>query len=195
MLEFRAMNGKRSAGKGRPAKLLDADSLWNFALKTLGSRAQTSAELREKLLRRAAVPSDVDAVLAKLKDYGFLNDSRFAEHFASMRKENEGLGKARVLRDLRQRRVSSTVAETAVTTAFQGADEIEMIEQFLRRKFRGKVLADYLKEEKHLAAAYRRLRYAGFGSSNSIRVLKRYAAQAGELEGTEVEGWIPPEEA
>jgi regulatory protein len=194
MLEFRAMNGKQSASKGRPAKLLDAESLWSFALKTLGSRALTAAELREKLRRRASLASDVDTVLAKLKDYGFLNDSRFAEHYAAMRKENDGLGKARVLRDLRQRRVSSNVAETAVTAAFQGADETQMVEQFLQRKFRGKNLTEYLQEEKHLAAAYRRLRYAGFSSGASIRVLKRFASQASDLEGIELEGDTPPGE-
>jgi len=57
-----------------------------------------------------------------------------------------------------------------------------VIEQFLARKYRGKNLAELLAEEKHLASAYRRLRTAGFGAGNSIRVLKRYAAQADLLE-------------
>jgi hypothetical protein len=44
-----------------------------------------------------------------------------------------------------------------------------------------------LRDEKHLASAYRKLRYAGFGSGNAIRVLKRYAERADELESLEDE--------
>ena len=60
-----------------------------------------------------------------------------------------------------------------------------MIEEYLARKFRATNLPIYLQDEKKLASVYRRLRTAGFSSGASIRVLKRYAAQAEELEGLE----------
>ncbi len=163
----------------------------NYALRTLGSRAQASGELREKLLRRAERREDVDTVIQKLKDSGYLNDRSFAEGYATARLENEGHGRARVLRDLRQHRVAPKLAEQAVERTFAGADELELIEQFLQRKFRGKELPVWLSEEKNLAAAYRRLRYAGFSTSNSIRVLKRYASRAADLENI---GEIPENE-
>jgi tripartite-type tricarboxylate transporter receptor subunit TctC len=53
----------------------------------------------------------VDAVLAKLKDAKYLDDQRFAENYAAARLENEGFGKMRVLRDLRQHRVAPKLAE------------------------------------------------------------------------------------
>ena len=49
-----------------------------------------------------------------------------------------------------------------------------MIQRFLERRYRGKNLKEYLKEEKNLASAYRRLRTAGFTSSASLKVLKRF---------------------
>ena len=55
----------------------------------------------------------------------------------------------------------------------------------MERKFRGKVLPEYLAEPKNLAAAFRRLRYAGFSSTASIQALRRHSEQADELEGTE----------
>src|SRR6266478_1747061 len=76
-------------------------------------------------------------------------------------------------RDLRTKGMETTFAET---------DELELIDAYLGRKFRGKDLPVWLSEEKNLASAFRRLRYAGFSSGNSIRVLKRYAAQADALE-------------
>ena len=42
-------------------------------------------------------------------------------------------------------------------------------------------------DQKHLAAAYRKLRMSGFSTSNSVRVLKRYAEQAELLEDTDEE--------
>ena len=91
----------------------------------------------------------------------------------------------RVLRDLRQRRVAPKLAEQVTERTFQSTDETELIEAFLKRKFRGKQLGPFLKDPKNLAAAFRRLRYAGFSSGASIRVLKRYSNQAEELEGIE----------
>ena len=121
-------------------------------------------------------------MLLKLKEAGYLNDRQFAESYATSRLENQGLGKIRVLRDLRQRRVAPKLAEQVVDKTFQDTDEVRLIEDFLARKYRGKPLGALLAEEKHLAAAYRRLRYAGFSSGNSIRVLKRYAKEAEALE-------------
>lgn len=154
----------------------------NYALRSLGARALSSGELRQKLAVRAERAADIDAVLGKLKDGGYLDDRRYAESFASARLENEGLGRARVLRDLRQRRVAPALAEQAVKRAFRETDEIQLIEAYLSRKLRGKDLGSWLADDKNLASAYRRLRYAGFSGGNSIRVLKRYAERAGELE-------------
>jgi regulatory protein len=169
----------------RKTKLLDQAKLYSFALRALGGRAYSMGELRDKLRRRAENAADVDAVLAKLKEAGYLDDRRFAESFATARLENQGLGKMRVLRDLRQRRVAPALAEQVTQRAYQSTDETDLIEAFLARKFRGKRLSTFLADEKNLAAAFRRLRYAGFSSSASIRVLKRYAQQADELESLE----------
>lgn len=164
------------------------EELTEYAARTLAAHAQTSSELREKLKRRAARATDADLVIARLKDAGLLNDQRFAESFAHWRRDNDGLGKARVLRDLMNRRVAPAVARQAADAAYHGADEIAMIERFLERKYRGKDLAALLQHKRNLASAYRRLRGAGFSIGNSIRVLKRYAADADRLEEME-----PPE--
>jgi regulatory protein len=171
----------------RKVKPLDAEALVNYALRLLGGRAYSTGELREKLRQRAERPESVDEVLSKLKGMGYLDDRRFAENYAAARLENEGFGKMRVLRDLRQRRVAPNLAEQVTERTFQSTDETELIEAFLKRKFRGKQLSTFLKDEKNLAAAFRRLRYAGFSAGASIRVLKRYASQAEELEGMETD--------
>jgi regulatory protein len=171
----------------RQPQPLDREKLLNVALRALGGRAHSAGELRDKLRRRAQNNEDVDAVLAKLKEAGYLNDQRFAENYASARLQNQGLGKMRVLRDLRQRRVAPKLAEQVTDKTYEQTDEAKLIEEFLRRKFRGKDLGKYFSEDKNLAGAFRRLRYAGFSAAQSIRVLKRFASQPEVLDALEGE--------
>jgi regulatory protein len=168
-------------------KRLEREALLEYASRALAARALSIGELKQKLRARAVQDSDVDSVLSSLKQVGALNDRKFADSYAAARLNNQGFGSARVLRDLMQRKVPSTVAKESVREAYQETDETGLIEQFLARKYRGKQLGEFLQEEKNLASAYRRLRTAGFSSPASIRVLKRYASRAGELESTETQ--------
>lgn len=163
-----------------------------YALRCLGGRAHSTGELRERLRRRSETAADVDTVLRKLKESGYLDDRRFAETYATSRLENAGLGRMRVLRDLRQRRVAPAVAEQVVDRTFRDTTETDLIQAFLERKYRSVPLPAFLAVEKNIAAAFRRLRYAGFSAGNSIRVLKRYARNEEALDQLENE---PPEPA
>jgi regulatory protein len=159
----------------------------NYALNALAARALSMSELRQRLARRAENDSDVDHVIAKLKEVGYLNDRRLAESFAAARIENQSFGRMRVLRDLKARRVAPAVAEKAVHQAFQEVNEVELIERYLERKFRGRNLGEMLQDDRRLASVFRKLRGAGFSVGNSIQVLKRFAARA-ELLEDEAEG-------
>lgn len=173
----------------RTPKPLDLEGLMNYAARALSARAYTVSELKARLKKRAVRQEDVETVLGRLKDAGMVNDRRFAGSFADWRRESQGIGKARVMRDLMARRVAPAVAKEAVEASFEGIDETAMIEAFLKRKYRGKDLGALLQVDKELASAFRKLRGAGFSTGNSIRALKRYAAEAERLEelGDDVE--------
>ena len=168
-------------------RLLDREALWSYALRALGARAHTASELAEKLRRRAVRQEDAKDVLSRLKQAGYLDDRRYAQSYAASRLEGAGLGRMRVLRDLRAKRVAPPVAEQAVKDAYQEVDEVRLIESFLERKFRAVELSAHLAEPRRMAAAYRKLRLAGFSSANAIRVLKRFSERAEELAGSEDE--------
>ena len=169
---------KRSGG---PKKLASAELL-TYGMRLLAARAMSAGDLRARLQRRAADETDIEPVMEQLRQYGFVDDAKFADHFASARRDSGTAGQQRVLRDLRQRRVSSAVASQAVSSAFEGADEVQMVRDWLERKFRNKSLSEYLADEKQVASAYRKLRYAGFSSSSAIRVLREYSSRASDLE-------------
>ena len=171
-------------------KPLSAEELFSYSVKKLSGRAASVGELRTSLLARALDPADVEGVLARLKDYGYLNDARFAESFASARLENEGLGKSRVLRDLRQRRVAPDLAQRTVSKVYADKDEPALIEAYIRRKYRSLSREGLFESDKELAAAYRRLVRSGFTPGTSLRVLKRFAANPDLLDEMEIS---PPE--
>ena len=168
----------------RPRQLT-AEELFSYAVKKLSGRASSVGEIRTSLTTRAIEPGEVDGVLQRLKDYGYLNDARFAESFASARLENEGFGQSRVLRDLRTHRVAPELAEKTVSKLYAEHDETELIEQFVRRKYRMADRGTLFETEKELASAYRRLVRAGFRSGNALRVLKRFAANPDLLDAME----------
>ncbi len=171
--------------KKREAKKLDRENLWAYALKSVGQRAQTSSEIRAKLRRKAAEPDDVDLTLAKLKEYGFLDDRRFAENFAEGRLTNQGFGSGRAMRDLFARRVAPALAEQSVQKVYAEQDEVALIEAYIRRKYRTASRETLFAEEKDMASAFRRLRVAGFSTGNVVKVLKRFAAKPELLDGLE----------
>ena len=173
----------------RKIRQLDGERLWAYALRILGGRAHSIGELREKLRRRAMRAEDVDDVLARLKQAGYLDDRRFAEAFAAARLSGEKFGRTRVLQDLRQRRVSPGLAETTVQKVYQDVNEEALIEEWIRRKYRLARREGLFQEEKDLASAYRRLVRAGFRSGEIIKVLKRFAKNPELLDGFE-----PPQE-
>jgi regulatory protein len=168
---------------------LDSARLWEYALKSLAGRAHSTAELREKLRRRAERSADVEDVLARLKDHGYLDDRRFAETFAAARLSNEKFGRTRVLQDLRQRRVAPSLAERTVRQLYQDVNEDALIEDWIRRKYRMAPRGSLFREDKDLAAAYRRLLRAGFRTGDIVRVLKRFAKNPDLLDSFE-----PPQE-
>jgi regulatory protein len=159
----------------RKPRLLDTDALWAFALRALGGRAHSTGELREKLRRRAARQGDVDDVLSRLKDAGYLNDQRFAEGFASARLGGKGTGSRRVVNDLRQRRVAPTLAQRAVAQVYQDVNEETLIEEWIRRKYRTALREGLFQEDKDWASAFRRLMHAGFRPPEIVKVLKRFS--------------------
>ena len=154
---------------------LAAEALWSYALKILGGRAHSTGEMRQKLQRRAERAEDVEGILARLKDLGYIDDRRYAETYASARLANDKLGRTRVIRDLRQHRVAPALAEKTVGKVYADVDEEALIEQWVRKKYRLASREGLFQEDKDMASAYRRLLHAGFRAGEIVKVLKRFA--------------------
>lgn len=173
---------RKAPRKSRPRPKLAPEELFEYAVRYLAGRACSAGELRAKLRLKAAQVSDIDPAIARLRDIGYLNDERFAESVANWKVENDGFGRARVLNDLRARRVEPRVAEQAATQALEGHNEAEMVEAYIARRMPALAAGGKIEDQRKLAAAWRRLRRAGFSSGASLAALKRLATRPDEME-------------
>jgi SOS response regulatory protein OraA/RecX len=161
---------------------LNREELKAYAGELLAAKAQSRAEVRTKLRRKAADPGDVEEVMSSLEEYGAVDDAKFAGHFADARAVAGRYGKRRVLADLLAKRVAPETAREAVEGAFAGIDEGEAVGRWLEQKYRRQNLAELLQSDSKFASVYRRLRTAGFGHAASLRGLKAAASRVVEMD-------------
>jgi len=151
----------------------DESALYEYAVGALARKMRSVAELK-RLLRQRLPGGDesealVDAVITRLKDQKYLNDSAYAAAYSSYRKENEKFGRLRVVTDLKARGVHSDVITKAVAAAYAGADEEKLAREYLRRKRIKKPAT-----AKDAARIFRALMRAGYTSRTIIRILKQW---------------------
>jgi regulatory protein len=107
------------------------------AVKLLAAKPRSVAELRERLLRGKTTNVEVvETVIARLREYGYLNDERFAFSYASYKVKQRPLGRRRLERDLKFKKVDSGVADQALELVFTETPEEELIEQAIAKRLR-----------------------------------------------------------
>lgn len=107
------------------------------AIKLLTARPRSVAELRERLLKRKDTNEEVvEAVIARLREYGYLNDERFAFSYASYKVKQKPVGRRRLEQDLRFKKVDSSVANEALDMVFCETPEEQLIDEAIAKRLR-----------------------------------------------------------
>jgi len=157
----------------RPREIIDENALYDYAVRSLGRRMRTVAEL--KRLMRQRVPKGeigellINMVILRLKDQKYLNDASYAAAYSSFRRDNEKYGKRRVITDLKVKGVHQDVIEKIVDEAYATVNEEELARAYLKRKRLKKPASD-----KDAARIFRGLIRAGFNVGVAIKVLKNW---------------------
>jgi len=153
----------------KPKPAPDEKALYEIAVRALARRARSIGELRQLLAKRKAATEDIDAVIARLKEHGYLDDARYARSFVASRIENDRQGARRVERDLGARRVHPELIQKTIRAAYDEVDERELLRDYLRRKVR---LTKPPAKASAVASLYRRLLRAGFSSATIVKELQ-----------------------
>ncbi|HYE14881.1 MAG TPA: regulatory protein RecX [Pyrinomonadaceae bacterium] len=169
--------GERPRGPLDPEKA--RERTLQRAVKLLAAKPRSVAELRERLLEKEWADEEAaDYALMKLKEYGYLDDDRFAFGFASYRVRQKPVGRQRLARDLQTKKVSKETADAALELVYQETPEEELIERAIEKRAR---LRGRPKTRQETKSLYDHLLRLGFSYDLIMRkVREASSADAGE---------------
>ena len=78
----------------------------------------------------------IDEVIDRLRGYGYLDDAKFAQSYASLRLRERPIGRRRLQRDLWLKKIDKQTAETALDEVFESTPEEELIERAIAKRIR-----------------------------------------------------------
>lgn len=144
------------------------------ALNLLSYRARSVMELRRALKEREFLDASIEKTIDWLKEFGYLNDLRFATELAASRVRNKNWGTKKIAFDLAGRGIEAEII-SRIVTGLSGEDEEstadKALEKWITRRF-GTEVPTLPLDKNVYASAFRHLLSRGFPSSVIYQVLK-----------------------
>lgn len=126
----------------------------DYALKVIEFKDRTEKEIREKLTQKGYDENITEDEIAFLKDYGFINDLRYAQRFVSDAINLKKWGKARIRAELLRKGVDREIIDNAVEDAFIDVDDDRLLKE-MQRRFKNSDLSN-IKERTRIFNFYMR---------------------------------------
>ena len=106
------------------------------AVKLLASKPRSIAELRERLAERCSSKTVIETVIARLREYGYLDDERYALGYASSKVRQQPIGRRRLELSLARKKVDRSVADEALDQVFAETSEEALLDRALEKRVR-----------------------------------------------------------
>jgi regulatory protein len=140
---------KGAESEGDPSQ--ERQRLFQRAVKLLSAKPRSVAELRERLLRgKGSNEKSVEEVIARLTEYGYLDDERFAFSYASFKVMQRPIGRQRLKRDLTMKKIDRATTDQTLDQVFAETSEEELIDRAIEKRIRVRGLPTNRKEAKSL---------------------------------------------
>lgn len=174
----------RQSRPAKPRAPLDGAALYAYAVRSLGRKMRTVAELKRLMCQRVE-PGEVgeakmNAVVARLIDHQYLNDTRYAADYTRIRQENDRFGRRRVQQELNRRGVHEEIVTKTLDAAYADLSEQELARRYIERKRLRKPTND-----KETARVVRSLVRAGFSLGIIFPLLKAWNLDEATLAAVE----------
>lgn len=157
---------------GRRAESTPLDRAKKWAMEYL-KRPRSEKEVRARLREKGCEPQDIDEVVARCLDYGFINDAEYAaaiaRHYAG-----RGYGPGRVRTELIRRGIPKELWDAALAELPEDTDTIDRV---LASRLRGRDAGDRKERDKAANALYRR----GYSWEDIRAALARYGEADDDL--------------
>ncbi len=156
-------------------RCLDKTEAIKTALRYLSYKDRTTQEVVKKLQDKGFGDGIIEEAVSYLTNLNYLNDTRFAFHWADSMDRNKNWGKKKILKRLAEKGLSISIINK-VEEAFDESRELFSAKRLLRKwiKKNGGVTKD-LKKVK--ASAYRHMITRGFTPRVALETLKDIHAE------------------
>ena len=154
----------------REKKELTFDEAKDKALRLLEFRSHSERELSDKLKRAGAKEEDIDEILEFCRNYGFLDDRKYA--IAKDLKNLKKYGKRRIKSELYSKGIDAEYVEEAVS--YLDEDEEDMLLPLVEKRLKG----DF--EKKNIDKCIRYFMYRGYGFSDIKNCIDNIKEEYGE---------------
>ncbi len=146
----------------------------NLALHSLGYRARSARELRERLSRAGYAGETVSGILARLEELGYLNDEEFARN-AARDKVRKRYGPRRIYEELRRAGLDEEFAQGVVEEEFAGRSELEEARAAVQRRYNAGERSDAQARRVHGFLMRR-----GYSAGVSAEIARSYCRETDE---------------
>jgi regulatory protein len=154
----------------------------------LARRPYSIAEMRRALEKKYAQNAQVSAAIARLRELGYLDDRRFAEHYAYSLAHNRPFGPHRLRRELKAKLVNYREIEPAVDRVYQETPAQLLLEQALAKKLRTLCLPLTRARFHSLCQSLMRLGFSAGDIIKAVRGRPELAPVAEEVEQVDLDG-------
>lgn len=155
-----------------------SDDTYLTALKMLGRRELSEAQLRQRLLRRQHDPEAIEAALTRLKSDRSLDDERVAGAIARSETNLKKRGRYRVTRQIEAAGIASSIAKRIVEETFADIDGDALLAQALDRRLRGRTS---IADDREFQRLYRYLVAQGFEPDRVLALLRTKSGRSVRL--------------
>lgn len=118
--------------------------------------------------QRGAADAVIDATIAKLSGFNFIDDETFARNWALSRAQSQGYGPRRIEQELKIKGVVDSIIRTVIRELFDRQDEEKRARVILKKRFGSKDL----KEPHTLRRALAFLQRRGYSSKVIFTLLR-----------------------
>ncbi len=120
------------------SETLSRPKTMGYALRTLSRRRVSTGQMRDLLARKGALPQEIDECVARLHQWGYLDDSSYAKDILEYALAECPIGRRRASFELAKKRFNREVLEEAISAVFGKLTEEELAQQAVQKYLNGR---------------------------------------------------------
>ena len=109
----------------------------NRAVRLLAAKPRSVAELRDRLMEKNWTKLEiVNAVIAKLEEYKYLDDPQYANDMAASKLRQKPQGRRKLQQTMSRKKLSRETVDRAIINAFEKNPEADLIDRAIEKRLR-----------------------------------------------------------